>query len=809
MDESKYPFAEMESKWQKRWEEDKIYASQVNLSKKKYYILEMFPYTSARIHMGHVRNYSIGDVLARYKRMQGFNVLHPIGFDAFGLPAENAAIKQNIHPADWTYQNIETIRGQFKLLGFSYDWFKEVITCSPEYYHWTQWLFLKFYEHGLVYKKIDYVNWCDSCKTVLANEQVEDGKCWRCESGVIQKSMESWFFKITEYAEKLLSGHKHLIGRWPQRVIDMQKNWIGKSEGVEIKFKIQGAEKFKVNELLVFTTRPDTIFGATYVVLSPEHPLVSEIVAASNKSYEIQKFVERVKLQKKSGIIGELEKEGVWTGFYAINPVNNEQIPIWIANYVLMEYGTGAIMAVPTHDQRDFEFARKYGLPMRTVIQSTENSPRSIVHSPRSTEEMNEAYEGEGVLVNSGQFNGLPNKEAMDKISEWMEKIDIGKRKIYYRLRDWSISRQRYWGEPIPIIYCDKCGTIPLSKEVLPLFLPNEVNFRAGGSPLSTSSEFVNTICPKCNGKAKRETDTLDCFVASSWYFLRYVSPKCNEEPFRKEDVEYWMPVDQYIGGAEHSTKHLIYARFFMMVLKDMELVKHSEPFQNLLCQGMVIKDGAKMSKSKGNIVEPVEMINKYGADVLRLFIFFAAPPDTDLEWSNEGIEGSSRFLNKAWRLVRQSTVNSPQSIVKEENVKLKRKLHQTIKKVTEDIERFHFNTAIASIMELVNAVTSYQLPVTSKTLKEILETITLLLSPFTPHICEELWEQLGNKSSIFNCSWPKYDPELIKEKETLIIIQVNGKLRDKIYIQSEISDEEVKQLVLKRDEYLDYTKNQ
>lgn len=787
--------AEIESKWQKRWEKSRIYSVKRDPSKKKYYVLEMFPYTSARIHMGHVRNYSIGDVFARYKLMCGFNVLHPIGFDAFGLPAENAAIKEDIHPTDWTYQNINTIRNQLKRLGFSYDWQREVITCDPKYYRWTQWLFLKFYKRGLVYKKTDYVNWCNSCKTVLANEQVEGGRCWRCETEVIQKSMESWFFKITDYAKDLLRGYEQLISNWPRRVIEMQKNWIGRSEGVEIKFKIRGAvlhpNEIECEELPVFTTRPDTIFGATYVVLSPEHPIVNQIISrsdmATQRVAEIQKFVEKVKAQRKIETVAEVKKEGIWTGFYAINPVNNEQIPLWIANYVLMEYGTGAIMAVPTHDQRDFEFAKKYDLPLRIVIKPENNEI--------SESTMTQAYEGEGFLVNSGKFNGLPNREAMTKIADWMEENKIGNRKVYYRLRDWSISRQRYWGEPIPIVYCKECGTVPVPEKDLPVLLPKEVNFKAGGSPLSTSSEFVNTICPKCKRIAKRETDTLDCFVASSWYFLRYLSPQWDKGPFRKEDAEYWMPVDQYIGGAEHATKHLIYARFFMMVMKDMGLCKESEPFKRLLCQGMVIKDGAKMSKSKGNIVDPIKIIDKYCADVLRLFVLFAAPPDTDLEWSDEGIEGANRFLNRMWRLVEEFK-DSKTHQENLESQRVLRKLHQTIKKVTEDIERFHFNTAIASIMEMVNTISQFK----ENCEKEILETVILLLAPFVPHFSEEAWELLGNKPSIFNQSWPKYNPKLVREEEVLIVIQINGRVRDKMVVPSGTIKEDVNKMVLNRE---------
>ena len=802
MQEKKYQHKSIEAKWKNWWHENHINSANLQSQKTKYYIMEMFPYTSARIHMGHVRNYSIGDVIARKKMMEGLNVLHPIGFDAFGLPAENAAIKHGIHPAEWTYENIKNIQSQLAMLGISYDWDRKVATCDPEYYRWTQWLFLKFYERGLVYRKKDVINWCDSCKTVLANEQVEEGKCWRCSTVVKEKSMDSWFFRITKYADKLLEGHEIISNGWPSKIIEMQKNWIGRSYGVEIKFKVESS-KLKTKELSVFTTRPDTLFGVTYIVLSPKHPFVSEIITSYDPDKKIRDFVEKSKLQMNASPDIELEKEGVFTGFYALNPANSQKVQIWIGNYVLMEYGTGAIMAVPTHDQRDFEFAKKYKLDLKIVI-----NPKDV-EIKEST--MEHAFEEEGIMVNSDKFNGINSCEAKDRIAEWLEKEGCGKKTVKYRLRDWSISRQRYWGEPIPIIYCEKCGMVPVPDKDLPVLLPKEADFKSGGPPLATSKEFLNTKCPKCGGQAKRETDTMDCFVASSWYFLRYLSPKCTESPFKKEDAAYWMPVDQYIGGPEHATKHLIYARFFTMVLKDMGLLEKSEPFQNLLCQGMVIKDGSKMSKSKGNIVDPVKIIEDYGADVIRLFILFAAPPDTDLEWNDDGIEGANRFLNRVWRMVdnhRSQMLDAGCQSNKEDEMQLKRKLHQTIKKITEDLDRFHFNTAISGIMELVNFI-SQKLPSISKELTgESLKIVVLLLAPFTPHICEELWQLMGNKNSIFNSFWPSYDPQLIKEENATIVVQVNGKVRDRLVVPVGTSLEYAKEKIMKNEKILKWTEN-
>ncbi|MFH1564166.1 MAG: leucine--tRNA ligase [Nitrospirota bacterium] len=803
-----YPFEQIEAKWQKFWDEKEIFKVNSDKKKPKYYCLEMFPYPSGRIHMGHVRNYAIGDVIARFKRMCGYEVLHPMGWDAFGLPAENAALEKGVHPAKWTGQNIEYMRSQLKKLGFSYDWTREIATCSPNYYKWNQWLFLKFYEKGLVYKKQAEVNWCEKCLTVLANEQVEGGLCWRCSTVVKSKKLNQWFFKITAYADKLLAEQK-LLENWPERVLSMQINWIGKSFGTEIDFKVANTDEI----IKVFTTRADTIFGATYVVLAPQYPLVEKLIKDTQQENKIRKFIERV------GQIGQIrqdiEKEGIFTGQYAINPVNNEKVPIWLANYVLMEYGTGAIMAVPAHDQRDFEFAAKYGLPKRLVIQNEASlSPAEEL----SAQTMTKAFEDEGFLVNSAQFDNLPNKEAIEAISVWMEKEEMGRRTFNYRLKDWLVSRQRYWGTPIPIIYCPDCGKVSVPYQDLPVKLPENVDIQKGQT-LADVPEFVNTTCPECGNKAKRETDTMDTFVDSSWYFARYISPRQENSPVDINEANYWLPVDQYIGGIEHAILHLLYARFFTKVMADLGLLSVKEPFKNLLTQGMVIKDGAKMSKSKGNVVDPNEIIAKYGADTVRLFILFASPPEKDLEWSDQGVEGSWRFLNRVYRIVHQyakelrvqgSGFRVQGSELVDENKKLHAFTHKTIKRVTQDIEtEFHFNTAIASIMELVNEIYKYQFRPTDTSsifvLKEALEAVVLLLSPMAPHICEELWEVLGKitrQTSIFDqneasLTCLKYDQEAIKEEETVIVIQVNGKVRGKITVPVDIQDDEVKNLAL------------
>lgn len=796
MNKEVYPFKDIEAKWQKFWEEKEIFKTTSDKKKPKYYCLEMFPYPSGNIHMGHVRNYAIGDVVARFKRMRGFEVLHPMGWDAFGLPAENAALEKGIHPAKWTLANIEYMKSQLKKLGLSYDWTREIATCSPDYYKWNQWLFLKFYEKGLVYKKEAEVNWCEKCQTVLANEQVESGLCWRCASMVKSKKLEQWFFKITDYADRLLEEQK-LLENWPQRVLTMQTNWIGKSFGTEIDFKVVDTGEI----IKVFTTRADTIFGATYVVLAPEYPLVEKLIKDTHHENKIREFIETHKI---IGNIEDIEKEGIFTGKYAINPVNNEKIPIWIANYVLMEYGTGAIMAVPAHDQRDFEFAIKYDLPRRLVIQSP--------NEKLIAETMTEAFEDEGLLVNSAQFDNMSGKKAIENISLWMEKEKIGRRTIHYRLKDWLVSRQRYWGTPIPIIYCSNCGKIPVPYDDLPVKLPEGVDIQKGQT-LADITDFVNTNCPNCGNKATRETDTMDTFVDSSWYFARYLSPKENESPVDFNEANYWLPVDQYIGGIEHAILHLLYARFFTKVMADLELIVVKEPFKNLLTQGMVIKDGAKMSKSKGNVVDPNDIITKYGADTVRLFILFASPPEKDLEWSDQGIEGAWRFLNRVYRIVHQYApglhqISRPASgcpkfqITNDEDKKLYATTHKTIKRVTEDIEKeFHFNTAIAGIMELVNEIYKYKLREDENSLfvlKEALEAIIFLLSPMAPHITEELWQILGKTPSIFDNPWLEYDKEAIKEEEIIIVIQVNGKLKGKITVPVNCPEDEIKNLALK-----------
>lgn len=794
--EERYLFNTIEQKWQRKWEEENIYRTVEDEQKPKYYVLEMFPYPSGNLHMGHVRNYSIGDVIARFKVMQGYNVIHPMGWDAFGLPAENAAIKRGIHPAKWTWDNIVKMKDQLKSMGISYDWEREVATCHPDYYKWTQWLFLEFYKKGLVYKKKAGVNWCPSCATVLANEQVVDGKCERCDSVVDKKDLEQWFFKITEYADRLLEDLEKLPG-WPDKVKTMQQNWIGKSVGAEVTFKTEAG-----HDLTVFTTRPDTIYGVTYMVLAPEHPLVEELTKGNGEADKVKEFVRKVRMMSNvDRMAADMEKEGVFTGSYAINPLNNERIPIFVANYVLMEYGTGIVMGVPAHDQRDFEFARKYNLDVRVVVQPEGEDLDGAT--------MTQAYPAEGKMINSGPFNGLDSNEGIEKIIAYMEDKGIGKRQVNYRLRDWLISRQRYWGVPIPFIYCDKCGVVPVKEEDLPILLPTDVEFKPGGeSPLKTSKTFLNTTCPECGGPAKRETDTMDTFVDSSWYFLRYCDPQNSEAPFTKAKVDYWMNVDQYIGGVEHAILHLMYARFFTKVLKDMGMVSCDEPFQNLLTQGMVLKDGSKMSKSKGNVVSPEEIIGKYGADTARMFILFAAPPERDLEWSDQGVEGCYRFLNRVWRLVegfyaKVKDLESNNQALSKEDKELRRIIHSTIKKVTEDIEqRFNFNTAISAIMELVNGLYHYKDNVSENEqnlalVKFGLKNLVLLLAPFAPHISEELWANLGGNQSVHLQNWPEYDPASLEMDEITLVVQVNGKLRDKISVPKGISREDLEAKVL------------
>jgi len=799
--DAKYFPKSIESKWQQYWNREHLFETKADPALKKFYLLEMFPYPSGRIHMGHVRNYTIGDVVARFLRMQGYNVLHPMGWDAFGMPAENAAIKAKTHPAKWTYDNIDYMRGQLQKLGFSYDWSREFATCDVSYYRWEQLFFLKMYERGLAYKGTAYVNWCSTCQTVLANEQVEGGACWRCDQPVVQKEMEQWFFKITAYVEELLDYTFKLPG-WPERVLAMQQNWIGKSLGSEIIFPMEsGGAGIKV-----FTTRADTLYGATFMSLAPEHPLVEAISRSSSQREEIAGFVERAKQAQRSDRTADLlEKEGVFTGSYCINPMTLKRMPIYVANFVVMEYGTGAVMAVPAHDQRDFEFARKYDLPIKVVIK-----PEDSAAAP-AAEELTEAYEEDGILVDSGSFTGMTSADAREAITAALVEKQQGGQTVQYRLRDWGISRQRYWGAPIPVIYCDRCGTVPVPEDDLPVVLPTDVELLPNGaSPLPVYEEFVKTACPQCGGTGRRETDTMDTFVESSWYFARFACADYSEGPLDKERVNYWLPVDQYIGGIEHAVLHLLYSRFFVKVLRDMGYVEMDEPFLNLLTQGMVIKDGAKMSKSKGNVVDPDEMIAAYGADTVRLFCLFASPPERDLDWSEQGVEGAFRFLSRVWRLVAENlqslkAVHTHEGIGKlsGELSDLYRKTHQTIKKVTEDIrDRFHFNTAIAAVMELVNQ--TYQTLENDErgddfwpVVRKAVETVIVCISPMVPHIAEELWRSIGYKESVTNTSWPTWSEDALQTEQTLIVVQVNGKLRSRITVSADAAQEEVKKFAL------------
>ena len=773
-----YKPSEIEPKWQKTWEENGQYKTNIeDSSKPKYYALEMFPYPSGKLHMGHVRNYSIGDVVARFKKMQGYNVLHPMGWDSFGLPAENAAIKHGIHPDKWTMENIEDMRNQLKTLGLSFDWDREIATSTPEYYKFTQQIFLKFLEHKLAYKKKSFVNWCPSCETVLANEQVVQGACERCDSTVIKKDLEQWYFKTTHFAEELLQDIDTLDG-WPEKVKTMQKNWIGKSTGAEIDFILDETDK----KITVFTTRPDTIYGVSYMVLAPEHTLVKELVANTEYEKDVDAFVSKMhtmtEIERTSS---DTEKEGMFIGRYAINPINGRKIPIWIANYVLSDYGTGAVMAVPAHDDRDFEFASKYNLDIIEVIDE------------------------DNKMINSDEFNGMDVDNAFSKIVEKIEKEGFGKSTVNYRLRDWLLSRQRYWGCPIPVVYCDECGIVPEKQENLPILLPTDVEFTGKGeSPLTTSKTFMNTNCPNCGKSAKREVDTMDTFVDSSWYFLRYIDPKNTEQPFNKESVNNWMPVDQYIGGVEHAILHLLYARFFVKAFNKMGMLDFKEPFKNLLTQGMVLKDGAKMSKSKGNVVAPSEIIKEYGVDTARLFVLFAAPPERDLEWSDQGVEGCFRFLNRVYRLVYELADIAKSDLSLEELSKedkaMRYTINNTLKKVTEDLnEKFGFNTAISSLMELINEMYKYkELDNRNEAvIKEGIETIVTILSPFAPHIGEELWTIIGKSGSIFDISWPKYDDSALVKDEVEIVVQINGKVRGKLSVATNISREDMEKLAI------------
>lgn len=799
MIQEKYNPHEIEAKWQKYWEDNKTFKTEMDSNRPKSYVLEMFPYPSGNLHMGHVRNYSIGDVVARFRTMNGYNVLHPMGWDSFGMPAENAAIKHGIPPKKWTMENIANMTRQQKRLGLSYDWEREVTTCKPDYYKWTQWFFELFYKRGLAVKKKSAVNWCNTCNTVLANEQVIDGKCWRCDNEVVKKDLEQWFFKITDYAEDLLKDLDLLEG-WPERVKTMQRNWIGRSEGLEFSFEIPELGE----RVPVYTTRPDTIYGVTFVVLAAEHPLVEKLCKNNPKAEEIKAFCERVRNQSDiERTSSESEKEGLFTGCYCIHPLTGRKVQIWITNYVLYDYGTGAVMGVPTHDSRDWMFAGKYGIDKIVVINPKDKELK--------LEDMTDAYEEkEGVLVNSGEFSGMELHEGMEAIKDKIEAMGIGHRRVNYRLRDWLISRQRYWGAPIPVIYCPDCGEVLVPEDQLPVMLPEDVKFDAGAvSPLATSESFVNCTCPKCGKPAKRETDTMDTFLCSSWYYLRYTDPKNADAPFSKAKVNYWSPVDQYIGGIEHAILHLLYSRFFMKVLHDAGLVDYKEPFTNLLTQGMVIKDGAKMSKSLGNVVSPEEIIGKYGADTARLFIMFAAPPERELEWSDQGVEGSFRFLGRVWRIVyhyqdvlAQKVTQYDPAELNEAGKNLRRVLHTSIKKVTDDIEqRFNFNTAISSMMELVNALYAYK--EAEKTphaglIFEVISNLLKLLSPFVPHITEELWHGvISEEGSIHNEKWPKYDNEAMKVDSVEIALQVNGKLRGRLVVPADAGKAELEKLAL------------
>ncbi|SHN67859.1 leucine--tRNA ligase [Desulfovibrio litoralis] len=802
----KYNTQVIETKWQARWEQEEQFKAVVDETKPKYYCLEMFPYPSGNIHMGHVRNYCIGDVIARFKRMKGFNVFHPMGWDAFGLPAENAAIQNATHPAKWTFSNIETMKTQLKRLGYSYDWSKELATCTPEYYRWEQLFFLKFWEKGLLYRKKAPQNWCEKCHTVLANEQVIDGKCWRCDDIVVQKELTQWFVRITDYAEELLQDLDKIEKGWPDRVIHMQRNWLGKSIGAELVFELETpVEGFK--DISVFSTRPDTIYGATFMSIAPEHPLVQLLIKDKPEAAAVNAFIEKSKkISSADRNSPTFEKEGVFSGAYCINPVNGAKMPIWVANFVLYGYGTGAVMAVPAHDQRDFEFAKKFNLPIKVVVNPQDKSLK--------LEEMTEAYADTGVLVNSAEFDGVDNEEAKLKIIAKLEKENKAKSQVQWRIRDWNISRQRYWGAPIPAVYCDKCGVVPEKEENLPIILPLEVKNREDGrSPLPETPAFYECLCPVCGQKARRETDTLDTFVESSWYFARYTSSQLTTEPFDQKAASYWLPVDQYIGGVEHAILHLLYSRFFTKALRDTGYLKGiDEPFTNLLTQGMVLMNGLKMSKSKGNVVSPVEMIEQYGADTVRLFCLFAAPPERDFDWTDSGIEGAFRFVQRVWRLVEEllpelttcvACASTEADVTSPEAKEVRYKEHFTVQKVEQDINtKFQFNTAIAAVMELVNVVyqnkdSLKQSEQGRKVLSSAIATILTLLQPIVPHFTEELWENLGHKEPLATQTYPTYDPKALEKDLMTIVIQINGKLRSKIEVASSMPETEVKALAL------------
>jgi len=799
MSTDRYPFREIEAKWQQIWEDRKQFRAVEDPARPKFYCLEMFPYPSGRIHMGHVRVYAIGDLLARYKWMRGFNVLHPMGWDAFGLPAENAAIEHGVHPAIWTYENIDYMRSQLKKLGISYDWDREVATCDPSYYKWEQLIFIKMLERGLAYRRRSTVNWCPSCQTVLANEQVEAGRCWRCDSEVTPREIEGWFFKITAYADELLAWCDRLTG-WPERVITMQRNWIGRSEGAEFELVVAGRADARIR---VFTTRPDTVFGMTYAVLAPEHPLVDGLLADETERRAVAEF--RVEVARQSEIerlAADRPKRGLRLRAKAVNPFSGAEIPLFVADYVLMGYGTGAIMAVPGEDQRDWDFARQHGLPIIETVKRPEGWA-------------GEAYTGDGVKINSGFLDGLSVADAKRAAIDWIVQRAIGVAKVNYRLRDWGISRQRYWGAPIPVLYCETCGMVPEAEENLPVVLPRDVQLSGKrGSPLAEVASFVNATCPKCGGKARRETDTMDTFVESSWYFLRYASPRHDRGMFERSAAEYWMPVDQYIGGIEHAVLHLLYARFYTKVLRDLGMVKVDEPFTALLSQGMVIKDGAKMSKSKGNVVDPDDLIRTFGADTARLFSLFAAPPEKDLDWNDHGVEGASRFLNRVWRFVFShidalKAASRRAAPTTDEGRAFRRTIHETIKRVTDDIERdFHFNTAISAVMELVNAIYAFESASADRMagneraslLREAVENVLLLLGPIAPHVSEELWSELGHRESLFKQPWPTPDAGALVRKEVTLVVQVDGKVRSRLQVDVDAPEERIQRLALEDD---------
>jgi leucyl-tRNA synthetase len=804
-----YDFAAIEAKWREKWLKEKTFSVSAAPGRKKFYLLEMFPYPSGKLHVGHLRNYAIGDAIARRKRMEGFNVLHPIGWDSFGMPAENAAIKNKSHPYRWTMSNIDEMRVQFLKMGISYDWDREVATSHPGYYKWTQWIFARMFDEGVAYRKKSFVNWCQTCHTVLANEQVINGQCWRCDSQVALREREGWFLAITKYADALLEGLEDLKEGWPERVLTMQRNWIGKSIGAEVEFAIEGSAE----KLMVFTTRPDTLFGATFMALAPEHPLARKLAKGTGVEKEVEAFIIETVSQDTSLRAAEgAEKKGVFTGRYAVNPMDGERIPIWIANFVLIEYGSGAIMSVPAHDQRDFEFAKKYGIDIRPVIVPQEDMDlKSTVDLINDSSNMKEAYPGDGIMVSSGQFSGLHNRgEGIGKVIDYLQEKGLGKKTVNYRLRDWGVSRQRYWGAPIPIIYCDKCGVVRAPDHQLPVILPTDIEFpESGHSPIASAEPFIKTACPKCGGPARRETDTMDTFMCSSWYFNRYTAARCQTALSPRTELDYWMPVDQYVGGIEHAILHLLYSRFFTRFLKDIGAVGFAEPFKRLLTQGMVIKDGAKMSKSKGNVVSLDVMADRYGADATRLFILFAAPPERDLEWSDAGIEGSFRFLNRVYRwvegaleLIKKGGEALPDGLegLPRELAAVRRATHKTIAKVTADMDKFQFNTAIAAIMEFMNVLSAAKMedePMSRAVFREAAQTLAMALNPFTPHVCAELWALMGRADSLIDHPWPAALPDCLLEESLEIVVQINGKLRGRLLTPPDVTKEEMEKLAL------------